>query len=579
MNESDRQRKLYRMLSYGDLHFDPVATMVRLPMGGYRNVHSEHLDDTPRHPVRESLHYALVLLEMSERSLQGRAEAIISRVMVLQEADDPEAKTYGLWPYFLEEPVSIWPWPDFNWADFNGMTLLFILHRHGRRLSVSLVKEIKQAITRAAICIRRRNVDLNYTNIAIKGTFVTLAAAEVCDDADMRCYALDRLERLHATVLSAGGFVEYNSPTYAAVSLAGLHAIESYVRDQRAQAFTAPLLERFWRDVAARFHPETRELAGPHARAYSIGLNESPGLLGSLIEKASRGAVVYPPVEGRDTFGALYACVVNVNVPPDVAAALSARASKPQQTSVYSQARPTDAPRLQTTWLEPAFCIGSVSFQDGWEQRHNLIAFWKSKHDRVGSLVHRYLRDDRPCCSGYFTSVQQEGAVAVGAFLASYADHHVSIPTDGVTCAFLGPVMELDAGNEIIKVSIDGRSVTAGETRPLEIGQTVRVELAAITLEWKLTQHEVRPTPAAAPRLEYQIFDKLRIVIPHYEGPRRTLRWLDFKQATSTYTLSISPQGKPLPTTEALVVSVPVTLPISQQATEAWGLQQASVMT
>lgn len=576
MNEFYRREYLQRMADHGDRHFEPEAGLLRLPMGGYRNVHSEHLDETPRHPVRESLAYALVLLELAERSLQGRAEAIIARVIGLQDSGDPRAKTYGLWPYFQEEPVAKWPWPDFNWADFNAMTLLFVWHRHRRRLGAALVEKITEAIRRASVCIRRRNVDLNYTNIAIKGTFVTLSAAEVTGDAELLGYAMDRLGRLRETVMAAGGFVEYNSPTYAAVSLAGLHAMDSYVRDERAHAPVAQLLERFWDDVADRFHPETCELAGPHARAYTPSLASAPELLGSLIEKASKGAVRYPQVPGRDPYGCLYACVMNVEAPTSAVGRLAAPATRTRQVTLRSQARATEAPRVQTTWLEPAFCLGSVSFQDGWEQRHNLIAYWKSRKGGVGVLQHRYLRDDRPCCSGYFVSEQQGGAVAAGSFLASYADHHVSVPTDGATTSFLGAVLEVDASGEILVVKVDASGGTAslkvGASRPLKIGDGVRVALGAVSLEWRLTRHEVSPFPAPSCRVERPAADRLRIVLPHYEGERRWVRWLDFERAVSAYTLRMAAAGEALPPADGLSAPLPNSVPPSQLAAEAWGL-------
>lgn len=577
MNEFHRRDHLQRMADHGDRHFDPAAGMLRLPMAAYRNVHSEHLDETPRHPVRESLNYALVLLEMADRSLQGRAEAILSRVVDLQETSDPGAKTWGLWPYFQEEPVAEWPWPDFNWADFNGMTLLLIWHRHRRRLSAVLAERIVEAIRRAAVCVRRRNVDLNYTNIAIKGTFVTLSAAEVTGDAELLAYAIDRLERLRETVAATGAFAEYNSPTYAAVSLAGLHAMETYVCDVRVRPLLEPLLARFWSDVAERFHPETRELAGPHARAYTPSLNGAPELLGSLIEKASAGAVCYPPVPGRDPFGSLYACVMNVEAPSGIVAMLSASDTEPRQVQARSQTGPTEAPRVQTTWLEPAFCLGSVSFQDGWEQRHNLIAYWKSNHGEIGRLQHRYLRDDRPCCSGYFTSMQQGGAVAVGAFLGAYADHHVSIPTEGTTTSFLGAVIELDAAGENPAVRVDGRSLIRGRIKSLKPGMTVRVELANVTLEFTLTEHDVRPAPTAGPRVEHAASGGIRIVMPHYEGPRRALRWRDFDRAATAYTLRMAAAGIALPCTDDLSASLPSGVPSSQAAAEAWGCERQAV--
>lgn len=543
-------------------------------MPAHRNVHSEHLDDSPRHPVHESLLYALVLLEMADRSLQGRAEAILAWVIDLQETSDPEAKTYGLWPYFMEEPVPVWPWPDFNWADFNGTALLFIWHRHRRRLPRPLLARLVEALRRAAVCIRRRNVDLNYTNIAIKGTFVTLSTAEVTGDAELLAYALDRLERLRATVAAAGAFVEYNSPTYAAISLTGLHAMETYVRDERARPAVASLLARFWSDVAGRFHPETRELAGPHARAYAPSLGAAPELLGSLLEKASRGAVRYAMPGGPVGFGALYACVVNVDPPADVASLLTARKTEPRQVTARSQARPTEAPRVQTTWLEPAFCLGSVSFQDGWEQRHNLIAYWKSNDGRTAFIRHRYLRDERPCCSGYFTAVQQEGAVSVGAFLAAYADHHVSVPTEGTTASFLGPVLEIEGAGEVPRVWCNERELKAGKTRELAPNDLVRVEWVAVTLELRLREHVVGRADPLVCRIEWTGEASLRVVMPHYEGRRRKLRWLDFPRATSAYDLRLAAAGRDLPVWDGLAAPLPEATPVSQQAAEAWGLEQ-----
>jgi len=579
MNESRRRQLLQRMAAYGDRNFDPAAGLLRLPMDGYRNVHAEHLDDTPRHPLRESLCYALVLLELADRPLQGRAEAIMERVIALQEAASADPALRGLWPYFLEEPVAAWPWPDLNWADFIGMALLVIWHRHRRRLPARLRARIVESVHRAAGCIRLRNVDLNYTNIAIKGSFVTLSAAELTDDRALLDYALDRLARLRDTVAEAGAFAEYNSPTYAAVSLAGLHAIAAYAAHPEARELVEPLLARFWDDVARHFHPGTGELAGPHARAYAPSLHASPGLLGALIEKASRGVVSYPePEEGRG-FGGLYACVMNVDAPAGATALLGAVIREPRQVVTRSRCGAAEAPRVRTTWLEPAFCLGSVSFQDGWEQRNNLIAYWKSNDGGVGVLRHRYLRDDRPCCSGYFVSEQREGAVAAGAFLAAYADHHVSVTTDGTTCSFLGPVLELDTDGEEADVRVDGRRVPLNATVEISVGDVVRIALAGVTLEIVLTRHDVVPAPKTGPRLERPAAGALRIVLPHHEGRRRALKWGDFERAVSAYTLRMAATGAPPPSADGLRATLPEAPPVSQAAAEAWGLEQASVAT
>lgn len=562
------------MADHGDRHFDPAAGLLRLPMTGYRNVHAEHLDETPRHPVRESLSYALVLLELAERSRQGRAETILERVLSLQDSADPAAKTFGLWPYFLEEPVSSWPRPDFNWADFNGMTLLLVWHRHQRRLAPELAARLLAALRRAARCIRRRNVDLNYTNIAIKGTFVTLSTAEITRDEALLAYALDRLERLRDTVAATGAFAEYNSPTYAAVSLAGLHAIATYVESPRARGPLAPLLARFWAEISGRFHPGLRELAGPHSRAYRPSLAASPGLFGALVEKATRGAVAFPALEERDPLGALAACVLQVDAPPAVAALLSAPITAPRRIVTRSHARPEEAPRTQTTLLAPGFCLGSVSFQDGWEQRHNLIAYWESHDGGTGVLRHRYLRDDRPCCSGYFGARQEDGAVAVAAFLGAYADHHVSLPVDGVVASFLGAVLELDTAGETARVRLNGRALDRPGRRSLRVGDSVEISLSRVRIAFELVHHETAPRETPPARLELAA-DAVRIVLPHHEGERRELRWTDFSRASSGYVLRMAGAKEPLPDAAELRPACPDAV-LSREETERWALEAAA---
>lgn len=562
------------MADHGDRHFDPVTGLLRLPMAGYRNVHAEHLDDTPRHPLRESLAYALVLLELAERSRQGRAETIIDRVLALQETADRGAETFGLWPYFLEEPVPAWPRPDFNWADFNGMMLLLVWHRHQRRLPADLAERIVAALRRAALCIRRRNVDLNYTNIAIKGTFVTLSTAEIARDEELLAYAIDRLERLRDTVAAAGAFAEYNSPAYAAVSLSGLHAIATYVAAPRARELLAPLLARFWDDVASRFHPGLRELAGPHSRAYRPTLSAAPGLLGALVEKATRGAVAFPDAEEREPLGALAACVLQVDPPPAALAALTRPVTEPRQIVTRAQARPEEAPRVQTTLLAPTFCLGSVSFQDGWEQRHNLIAYWKSQDGRTALLRHRYLHDERPCCSGYFTARQEGGVVAVGAFLGAHADHHVSLPVDGVTASFLGAVLEIEPAGDVARVRLNGKTPDRPGRRALRPGDTVEIGLGNVKLAVEIVHHETAPMEPPPARLEIAP-DAIRIVLPHYEGECRELRWGDFSRAASGYVLRMAGADEELPEAADLRPAWPDSV-LSREDTERWALEPAA---
>src|SRR5688572_688603 len=66
------------------------------------------------HPTREAMDYALALLRLGRN---GQAAAIVSRVLSPQDTD-PTSKTYGIWPWVLEEPPAEMDPPGWNWADF-----------------------------------------------------------------------------------------------------------------------------------------------------------------------------------------------------------------------------------------------------------------------------------------------------------------------------------------------------------------------------------------------------------------------------------------------------------------------------
>ncbi|AHF90510.1 hypothetical protein OPIT5_10135 [Opitutaceae bacterium TAV5] len=545
-----RAQLLARLLRYGEDHYDHDPSsggLLLLPITPYRNKHVEHLPkDALRHPVRESLYYALILLASGDPPNIERAGKILLRIIAAQEQSDPASPRHGQWAYFTEEPVSALRTIDINWADFIGMGLCVAQARFGHVLSRSVADAVRQAIARAARAIRRRNVDLNYTNIAIKGTFVTLAAAELTGDTGLLAYACDRLSRLRALIEGQQVLTEYNSPAYAGVNLVGLHAMESIVRHPAARDDAAALLRRLWLEVADRFHSPTGELAGPHARAYSASLSRLPGWLGPLIGHVTSEKFHYE-TDDANLFDSIWPLVLEINAPQEAVDALLTETVAPRQVTAATTPWPGEAARVLTTWAEPAFCLGTVAFQDGWEQHHNLIAYWRAAAGATAYLRHRYLRDGRPCCSGYFSAMQRRGEVAAGAFLGAFADDHVMTPVEGVVTSFLGAVLDVDAAGETVRAFLDGEPLRREEgSVPLAVGSVLRVELAAVVFEIELTHHETAPDPAPPARVESLSGDRLRVVLPHYEGGRRFVRWLDFMRAASAYRLRMAAAGKPL---------------------------------
>ena len=401
-----------------DLNYDPGEAMLARRVGGDYNYHSA-MRNTVVHPTRESLEYALLLLEAGGEERDARARQVIGRVLSIQETD-PQSRFYGIWGYYLEEPAPRMAPADFNWADFNGSTLLLIERRHGARLGESLRRRVAEAIRHAMISIRRRNVSMSYTNIAVQGTFVTLAGAQLLGDKDMWEYATDRQRRFAQTVDETGSFAEYNSPTYANVSIINLTRIRMLVKDPDVLALNERLHERVWLHLGKHWHVPTRQLAGPMSRCYSTDIGKPLWLqkaLGGRLEFATLEEVESGRARGSGEIGvADYRC-------PESAAPYFLKDQPPRQH------RELFTPNVQgTTWLDKSFCLGSANRADFWIQRRPLLVYWGGPERPARYAQLRFMKDDYDFASALSYATQEQNRVlGLVCFRSPGGDKHVSI--------------------------------------------------------------------------------------------------------------------------------------------------------
>lgn len=422
---------LQKLTADGDQHYDADARMLvtQFRSPGY---HTRIASGTPVHPTRESLIYALGLLQRNAAGDTSRAAQIVRRVVDLQDTD-PKSKTYGVWPWLLEEPLSEMKSPDLNWADFCGSQLVHILREHPRKLPAELRTTMRESVRHAVAAIRRRNVSPGYTNIAILGGVVCVAAGELLSDDDFLTYGRQRLQRVVKHVEQHGGFSEYNSPPYSKVIIGECERLLHLVNDPASRAAADSLRRTCWEEIASSFHPATQQWAGPHSRNSRLYLQ--PTTVEFLSIRTDTEIQTHPQMLG-DTRPGRYATVPPLPCPSELLPRFRQHPRQPQQTrSIYACDKSGNPRIVGTTWHSAAACLGSVNRASLWTQRKPLIAYWKTDNDPAVVFRVRFLHDGKDFASiGIRTAQTGSCALCLFESLPDRGDWHRTLdrPKHGV---------------------------------------------------------------------------------------------------------------------------------------------------
>ena len=418
---SSQQQKdaFLKALSRQDERYDPTERMIRRPFSspGYHTT----LKGGYVHPTRDSLNYAVALLDSGQPERLERAELILRRVIALQD-QDPNSRTYGIWSWFMEEPLDKMSPPDWNWADFCGAQLLQVAIDHMDRLPADLQQQVTESILHAGRAIKRRNVGPGYTNIAVMGAYVTLVAGELFDDAELADYGKARLKRFREHTFKNGSFSEYNSPTYSVVAIKELMRMLRHVTDAESQKRLHELNRFAWSHVARHFHPPSRQWAGPHSRCYATLLRDSTL---AFIQRSTNGKVHF--LSERETLESLDAHRLDARCPEEFLHYFTELPEPRLEVETFARNAGDRHDVIGTTYLHPDFTLGSINIGDLWNQRRPLLAYWKTESGVVAMRL-RCLHDDYDYSSASLFTVQDRGDI-LGAvvFATDRGDTHISL--------------------------------------------------------------------------------------------------------------------------------------------------------
>ena len=519
----EEKQGFLKALRRQDARYDPKEKMIRRPFSspGYHTA----LKGGYVHPTRDSLEYAVALLDSGDPNRAERAEDILRKVISLQD-QDPSSRTYGIWSWFMEEPLQDMSPPDWNWADFCGTQLLQVALDHRPRLPKDLRQQVKDSILHAARSIRRRNVGPGYTNIAVMGTYVTLVAGELFQAHDLKAYGKARLQRFYDYTVKHGSFHEYNSPTYSVVAIRELTRMLQHVRDPEAQELLRELNRLAWYHVGRHFHPPTRQWAGPHSRCYSTLLRKRAL---AFIQRATDGRVRFLPEQ--EVFESLDAHRIRPRCPEDFFHYFVELAEPRTEVEAFARSAAGKHDIIGTTYLHPDFALGSVNLGDLWNQRRPLLAYWNTD-DGVVTMRLRCLHDGYDYASASIFAVQDKGDIlSAVVFATDRGDTHISL--DRIKDA------TIKAKDVRLRLQFEGAVSHLEVPSKVQLGRPFCISSGPISCGLQVAHAVFGDHPI---KLETGSGDDaVWVDLVLYHGPEKEIRFAQLKQAAIIFALSLSP--------------------------------------
>ncbi|MDR1289568.1 MAG: hypothetical protein LBK06_00055, partial [Planctomycetaceae bacterium] len=354
-------------------HDDEVDPNNGFPWGAHnspKGYHSNFERGTRVHPTRAAMDRAVLLLASPNVEHQKEGGKLLSKVLELQDSD-PSSKTFGVWSWYMEEPLSKMSRVDYNWADFQGAVLIIILHDFAHRLEPDVRMKAVRSLEYCCRAIIRRNVGAAYTNIAITGATVTAAAGEILGNRDFLEFGRRRILRSLVHFRENGAFNEYNSPAYLPVVIEELERMLYLVSDNDCRKAAKELLSGVWRELALRYHVPTGELSGPHSRSYSDRLSvKTRGMILARVGNLGGGN---KPVQSAMEASVL---VPKRQIDEQLQKYFFEMPTKPREVKNLFIKGNTAFDVIGTTFIDTKSTMGTASYHTFWDQARGLICYW-----------------------------------------------------------------------------------------------------------------------------------------------------------------------------------------------------------
>ncbi|MEZ4615357.1 MAG: hypothetical protein R2867_07570 [Caldilineaceae bacterium] len=191
------------------------------------------------------------------------ATNVLDAVLACQERDerDPHHGNF----YWMAEDRHV---EDLNAVAFNLEALIPMMIRHGDRLSIPYQTLVMQAIRLGLQEIAQLDVLVAYTNITVLDILNSCLGGELLQDEWIARRGYTKMVTWMTYTTEHGHPLEYNSPTYGAVTIRALKRLIDLVQDEATRSYAQTMTAHLARSIALHIHLPTGRWAGPHGRAY-----------------------------------------------------------------------------------------------------------------------------------------------------------------------------------------------------------------------------------------------------------------------------------------------------------------------
>ncbi|KAF2019054.1 hypothetical protein BU24DRAFT_385858 [Aaosphaeria arxii CBS 175.79] len=375
------------------------------------------------HETRASAWYSAGLLARNAGDDAEQASKIISNIIEGQrwQFSNVSEQWYGDYQVYPEEPtVGTAQYPakiynswDPNWRGFVGTTFVLILEEFKDLLSPELEALMVESLKNTTIGDSYRvggvdddNLYPAYSNPFIMRAFVSGWVGRRISDANMTAAGEHDAKQIVELFNRANTLSEFNSGTYAGVSLYALTLWAKYMPESSIMGQNGGrMIKETWNSLGSLYNANLKNVAGPWDRAYGFDMQRYLSILAlqiwTLVGKENAPVNSKPYVMGHKNdfaIGPLIAILAPFHNElvsnSTVSSLLDFPGTHNVTTSAFSP--PYDTyPRNISTWLSPNFTIGAVTFSENViggpsinpKQFNPAVVQWARKDGTVGFIT------------------------------------------------------------------------------------------------------------------------------------------------------------------------------------------------